>query len=123
MAEYRSGVKYKDHRGDTHQMWRVAKFCDRHPENTKDSAPSVDVMNTWDNFLKLALAHIPDVKVGYIFNDEHRVAVFTDDCMFNMGELMLGYDDHNVPMYHITSHSVENRRICPVNRRWEYRIV
>jgi hypothetical protein len=123
MSNFYDHVFYKDNHGNRHRVYPI-KQCQEYPENDRDSAPPIDVMNAWDNFLKLALSHVPDAKVGYIYNDEHRVAVFTDDCMVNMGELAMYCDPQNhEPTYHVTSHTIENRRFCPMNSKWEYRTV
>ncbi len=123
MSNFYDHVFYKDNRGNRHRVYPI-KQCQQYPESHKDSAPSVDLMNAWDNFLKLALSHVPDAKVGYIFSEEHRVVVFTDDCKFNMGELTMTYDpQNNEPTYHITSHTIQNKRFCPMNSKREYRTV
>lgn len=123
MSNFYDHVFYKDNRGNRHRVYPI-KQCQQYPESQKDSAPSVDVMDAWDKFLKLALSHIPDAKVGYVFTHEHVVAVFTDDCKFNMGELSMCWDyDTNEPTYYITSHTIQNKRFCPLNSKREYRTV
>lgn len=123
MSKFYDQIFYKDRNGNRHRVYPVNQ-CQAYPESQKDSAPSVDVMDAWNNFLKLALSHIPDAKVGYVFTHEHVVAVYTDDCMVNMGELTMLWDyDTNEPTYYITSHTIENRRFCPMNSKREYRTV
>ena len=123
MSKFYDQIFYKDTHGNRHRVYPV-KQCQEYPEGKDDGFPDESVTKAWDNFLKLALAHVPDAKVGYIFNDQQRVAVFTDDCMLNMGELAMFCDpENNEPTYLITSHTIENRRFCPMNSKREYRTV
>ena len=118
---------YRDNRGNKRDVLLVdamIKADTKYPHKPK-KYPNADNAK-WNEFIKLATAHLPkDVKFSF-FMDNMKCRVYLPNDFMEMGELMmeeLTNPDGTVHerIYHVTSHTIENRRYCPWNSPWDFR--
>lgn len=118
---------YRDNRGNKRDVLLVENMLKadaRSPHNPDEYADADNAK--WDEFIKLATAHLPkDVKFSYLGSNT-RCTVYLPNDFMEMGELFmeeLTNPDGTVHerLYHVTSHTIENRRYCPWNSPWEFR--
>ena len=118
---------YRDHKGNRRDVLLVdammkaeAKYPHKPEEYTNANNPK------WNEFIKLATAHLPkDVKFSH-YMDNMRCRVYLPNDFMELGEVMMEEvlePDGTVheTIYHVTSHHIENRRYCPWNSPWDFR--
>jgi hypothetical protein len=118
---------YRDNRGNKRDVFLVDAMmkADVRCPHDPDEYDNADNPK-WAEFIKLATAHLPkDVKSCY-FMDNMRCRVYLANDFMEMGELFmeeLTNPDGTVHerIYHVTSHTIENRRYCPWNSPWDFR--
>ena len=118
---------YRDHKGNRRDVLLVenmVKADTRHPHKP-EKYPNANNAK-WNEFIKLATAHLPkDVKFSF-YMDNTRCRVYLPNDFMEMGELFMEEvlePDGTVHerFYHVTSHHIENRRYCPWNSPWDFR--
>ncbi len=123
---------YRDVDGNKRDVWLVSDMQKRKAESTRRHEQAIIDHNApqrkaWDEFVKLATAHLPkDVVLHYTNGTLNRCRVYLPNDFMEMGELFMEEvlePDGTVHerLYHVTSHTIVNRRYCPWNSPWEYR--
>lgn len=123
---------YRDNQGNKRDVWLVSDMQKRKAESTRRHEQTIIDHNApqrkeWDEFVKLATAHLPkDVVLHYTNGTLTRCRVYLPNDFMEMGELFMEEllePDGTVHerIYHVTSHTIVNRRYCPWNSPWEYR--
>lgn len=118
---------YRDKNGNKRDVYLVEGMKKRKQDYKDVLEHNAPQRTHWNEFVKLATAHLPkDVAFHYTNGDLTRCRLYLPDDFMEMGELMmeeLKNPDGTVHerLYHVTSHTIVNRRYCPWNSPWEYR--
>ena len=123
---------YRDNQGNKKDVWLVSDMQKRKAESTRRHEQAIidhngEQRTHWNEFVKLATAHLPkDVTLHYTNGTLTRCRVYLPNDFMEMGELMMEEvlePDGTVHerFYHVTSHTIVNKRYCPWNSPWEYR--